>query len=286
MSYQATVLKIMIASPGDVIEERNQVRDIIHEWNDINSTSVNCVLMPVGWETHSSPDLGGRAQELINNRVLQDCDLLVGIFWTRLGTPTGEADSGTVEEIQKHQEAEKPVMLYFSTQPVAPESLDPDQYAALTQFKEWCRARGLTETFENISDFREKFRRQLQIILRDNPYFGKTIQSGQVTAIPINGLVNKEDESISLSEEAIELLMEVALDRSGTITSMAFMSGHAIQTNGRNFADSGDHRSIARWKHALQQLLENDFILNRGGEGQIFEITENGYQYVEEIRSA
>jgi hypothetical protein len=27
-------------------------------------------------------------------------DILMGVFWTRLGTPTGKAPSGTVEEIE------------------------------------------------------------------------------------------------------------------------------------------------------------------------------------------
>jgi hypothetical protein len=31
------------------------------------------LLHPVGWETHSSPDLSAPAQELINDRVLKDC---------------------------------------------------------------------------------------------------------------------------------------------------------------------------------------------------------------------
>ena len=162
----------MIASPGDVHEERNLVRDIIHERNDIHSMTWSLVLLPVGWETHSSPDLGGRPQELINKQVLGQCDLLVGVFWTRIGTPTGEAESGTVEEIRKHVEAGKPAMVYFSTAPVAPQSLDQDQYARLTEFKKWCKTQGLIEEYDNLSDFSDKFRRQIQIAVRDNEYLG------------------------------------------------------------------------------------------------------------------
>jgi hypothetical protein len=134
MAYKATVLSVMIASPGDVTEERNLIRDIIHEWNDINSKATECVLLPVGWETHSAPDLGRRAQEIINKSV-EHCDLLVGVFWTRLGTPTGDFESGTVEEIKRHISEGKPAMVYFSTAPVAPQSLDPNQYAALGEFR-------------------------------------------------------------------------------------------------------------------------------------------------------
>src|SRR6059058_5757055 len=100
MAYQATVIPVMIASPGDVLTERDIACDVINNWNAINSIKTSCVLTPVRWETHSAADLGDRPQQLINDRILKDCDLLIGIFWTRLGTPTGKAKSGTVEEIE------------------------------------------------------------------------------------------------------------------------------------------------------------------------------------------
>ena len=102
MSYQATVIPIMIASPGDVSAEREIATMVIYRWNAIFARANKHVLLPVKWETHSASDLGARAQQQINDRVLKFCDLLVGIFWTRLGTPTGESESGTAEEIKEH----------------------------------------------------------------------------------------------------------------------------------------------------------------------------------------
>lgn len=139
MAYTATVIPVMIASPGDVFEEREIVRAAIHDWNDVNAATSKVMLAPVGWDTHASPELGSRPQELINSRLLKNCDLLIGVFWTRLGTPSGEADSGTVEEIEKHVAAGKPAMIYFSSRPVAPESIDQVQYAKLSEFRERCK---------------------------------------------------------------------------------------------------------------------------------------------------
>ena len=34
MAYTATVIPVMIASPGDVAEERQLIREMIHEWGD------------------------------------------------------------------------------------------------------------------------------------------------------------------------------------------------------------------------------------------------------------
>lgn len=80
MSYNAQVFNVMIASPGDVASERSIIRDVIYEWNAVHSQSRNFVLMPIGWESHSSPEMSGTAQEIINNQVLEKCDLLVGVF--------------------------------------------------------------------------------------------------------------------------------------------------------------------------------------------------------------
>jgi hypothetical protein len=97
MALKASVLPVMIASPGGVHPYRAIARDVLHESNYIHTVDRHLVLMPVEWETHSSPELGATAQELINDRLLEDCDALIGVFRTRLGRPTANAASGTVE---------------------------------------------------------------------------------------------------------------------------------------------------------------------------------------------
>jgi len=292
MSYQATVIPVMIASPGDVSEERNLIRDVLHELNDIRSVQSNAVLLPVGWETHSSPDLGGRAQEQINVKVLDKCDLLVGVFWTRIGTPTGQAESGTAEEIRKHVQAGKPAMVYFSTAPVAPDMLDVDQYKALQAFKGWCENQGLIEQYDNLSSFSEKFRRHIQIVLRDNEYLKQILNQEQPISNPVTKAFDENLASVGfwgtsahqLSEQAIELLREATKDKSGTIISMRYLSGQAIQTNSINFTDSADRRSVARWEAALQQLVDFEFVADIGYKGEIFEVTDKGYTFADSLQ--
>lgn len=289
MAYSATVIPVMIASPGDVSEERNLIRDIIHEWNDIHSMQTNSVLMPVGWETHSSPDLGGRPQALINKNVLEMCDLLVGVFWTRIGTPTGEAESGTAEEIRKHVEAGKPAMVYFSTAPVAPESLDPDQYKALTDFKDWCLGQGLIDEYDNLAAFSEKFRRQVQIVIRDNEYLkglagGALLDRANSGSAETEVIIEQAGDSIELSNESRKLIVEASKDKAGQIISVRYLSGQAIQTNNINFTDSADRRSVARWEAALEQLLFQELIVARGHKNEIFEVTAKGYKIADSLQ--
>lgn len=242
------------------------------------------VLLPVGWETHSSPLLGTRPQQLINERVLDGCDLLVGVFWTRLGTPTGGSPSGTVEEIQRHIDAGKPAMVYFSTAPVAPQSIDQAQFSALMKFREWCQEKGLIETYDNLADFREKFRRQMQIELRDNAYL-RALESELPEDETTLAFVEVQDASIEsrLNSEARQLLKAASKGGDGTIIHARYLSGQAIQTNGINFADSDDRRSVARWEAAIDQLRSLDLIVDRGHKGEVFQVTALGYEVADRL---
>lgn len=282
MAYQATVIPIMIASPGDVAEEREVIRTVIHDWNDVNASVSRVMLAAVGWETHSSPELGTRPQELINSRILEDCDLLVGVFWTRLGTPTGESPSGTVEEIEKHVAAGKPAMIYFSSQPVAPESIDSDQYAQVKTIREKWKSEGLIETYENISGFRQKFSKQLPLCLAKNEYLQGLIVSESDKEVP-NSLATVTKKSLpTLSEEAKTLLKAAAARDDGTILKIAYLGGRAIQAGGKSFG--GDRgRESAKWENALNELEINGLVVARGFKGEVYELTHEGWSVADAL---
>ena len=97
MSYQATTYRTLIASPGDVAAERAAIPEVIHAWNAEHSLDNKVVLLPVGWERDAVPEMGDRPQAIINKQLVESCDVLIGAFWTRIGTHTGVAESGTVE---------------------------------------------------------------------------------------------------------------------------------------------------------------------------------------------
>ncbi|MGD7196592.1 hypothetical protein HI806_08495 [Ralstonia solanacearum] len=163
MSFDAKVFKVLVASPGDVEEERQAIPEVISRWNTVNSETTGVVLLPVKWETHSAPLMGGRAQGVINNQLVTDCDMAIGVFWTRLGSPTGVSESGTAEEIEWFIENNKPVMVYFSSRSVNPTKLDLDQYKALKDFEGKMQKIGLTGSYNNLIDFKEQLLNQLTI---------------------------------------------------------------------------------------------------------------------------
>ena len=273
MSYEAKVFNVMIASPGDVASERNIIREVIYEWNAVHSKIRKIVLLPVGWESHSSPEMGKRAQEIINDQILDKCDLLVGVFWTRIGTSTGDYLSGTVEEIEKHMNAGKPTMLYFSGQPAHLDSVDPEQYEKLKEFKTSCQKRGLYETYDSHAEFKEKFYHHLQLKLNEHEiFFSNNEEPFQAT------IYSSETQIPHLSNEAQILLKEASMDDHGTILYVRYMGGTDIQTNGKNLIAKQNPREIAQWEAALKELIKVDLIEERGHKGEIFQVTSYGYQ--------
>ncbi len=277
MPYNASVFKIMIASPGDVAVERTVIREVLAEWNAIHSDTRRLVLLPVAWETHSSPSMGEPPQALINKQILKDCDLLIGVFWTRIGTATDEYVSGTVEEIEEHIKAGKPVMLYFSAAPVHPDSVDATQYEALKSFKNSCKSRGLLETYGDINEFKAKFYRQLQLKLKQDPYFLKhsaPADDGGPTESSVPDLP-------SLSREAQTLLKEAVQDAKGMIFRIRAVEGPVIQTNGKGFVEKNNPRSGAIWESALGELEAARLIADRGHKRELFGVTREGYEVAE-----
>jgi len=275
MAYSATVCNLMIASPGDIQHERNIVREVAHEWNAINSSLRRAVLLPRGWDTHSTPLLGERPQSIINWQVGKDSDLLVAVFWTRLGTPTGLAPSGTVEEIEEHIKADKPALIYFCTAPVAQATFDAEQYDALMAFKDSCKQRGLLETYDNATEFREKVRRQISIVMNTHRYFVSKLQLGAVADdIP---LVASPTSAPSLSKEATELLL-AAVAGDGTVLVAAWLGGSTVQVNETNFVEQGNPRSRAVWESAVQELVDRVFLQPVGDKGEVFQVTRQGYE--------
>ena len=149
MSFPATVLHVLVASPSDVPDARDAVEDALHSWNRLHATTRNVVLLPWRWETNSVPLLGGHPQEIINAQGVDGADIVVALFGSRLGSPTPDAVSGTVEEIERAVNSGKPVHLFFSTAPL-PHDVDTAQLEGLRKFKNEIKERGLLGEFEDI----------------------------------------------------------------------------------------------------------------------------------------
>ncbi|MGP5282132.1 DUF4062 domain-containing protein [Pseudomonas helleri] len=273
MSYEAKVYNVMIASPGDLEEERKVCREVIYDWNAVNSETKKIVLMPTGWETHSSPEMGGTAQGIINDQVLSPSDVLVGIFWTRAGTPTAEHESGTIEEIERHIAAGRLAMIYFSDREVRLSTVNPEQYAKVNAFRESCKSRGLLNNFETVNDFREKFSRHLQIKVNTHKIF-----SG-LNSMPESVLPEIEAPlsiAQSLTREARFILKEVCLDEFEQVSYVCYFGGADLETNNKNLLEGIDSSAMTKWEVGFHQLETKGLISDVVSTGEVFKLTTKG----------
>ena len=288
MSYDARVFNVMIASPSDVASEREIVREVIYDWNAVHSDRENIVLLPVESKSHSSPEMG-RPQEIINRQTVDKCDLLVGIFGSRIGTDTGEYDSGTIEEIERHNALGKPMMIYYSKELGDPDTFDSNQYAKLKEWKEKNESRWLYETYNGDADFKEKFYRQLQIKVNEHEIFqflGEGIDSGL-------GVDKSESNIPQLSDIAKLLLKEVSQDSQGFIWYHYLGTKTIIQTGNveydyesANLLPNQNPRVISQWRAALKELKDAGLVEDEGNGGEVLLITLRGYEVADMIEVA
>jgi hypothetical protein len=159
MPQQATVYRILMVSPADVEYEPKVTREVIDSWNAANSLKYRAILELVFWHTNATSEICGRPQSILNRQLADSCDILIGTFKTRLGTPTGVAEPGTVEEREIFVKAGKPVLLYFSLVPSR--RVDSTQYQRLMEFKEECSKEGIVFEYESINAFRELLQRHI-----------------------------------------------------------------------------------------------------------------------------
>src|SRR6266498_1151382 len=115
LSFDATVLNVLIASPGDTLRERDMIEGVVHAWNRDRSRQSQVVLLPLRWETDAVSQLGrGDGQSMVNEQLVDEADIVFGVFHSRLGSSTPRAVSGTVEELERGIGRNLHVHLYFS----------------------------------------------------------------------------------------------------------------------------------------------------------------------------
>lgn len=208
--YTANVYTVMIASPGDVEAERKLAREVIMEWNSNHSESRKIVLLPLMWEFDTYPQMGDRPQALINKQMVERADVVIAVFGTRLGSNTGVAPSGTVEEINLQFIKRRTVMLYFSNASIDRSRLDLEQYVALEKYKNEVRVTSLYTEFDSSQDFRTKLTNHLAKLLNDKEVF-KDFENGRPKAIESEQVA--EDLILSSAMQVVLKLASNSSDR-------------------------------------------------------------------------
>jgi len=154
---EAENLKLFLASPSGLDEYRLAARECAEQIRRHLAAPAGFAFELVGWED-ALPDFG-RPQGVINP-LLDECNVLVGVLGNRLGTPTGEAESGFVEELERMAERSRggeDVQILIYTLMLAEVELDDpgEKVQRVLAFRERLRGEALLRTdVESVAEFR------------------------------------------------------------------------------------------------------------------------------------
>lgn len=233
MPKTVTILRVFVASPVDVKDEREILEEVIRELNlTLQDNGIQLDL--VRWETHTYPSISTDAQAVINEQIADDYDIFLGILWTRFGTPTPRAYSGTEEEFERAYSRWKRdpdgirIMFYFKNAPLPPDDIDPEQLGRIRAFRGKLGERGTYyRTYDDLEHFQRLARVHLNLQAKDwlkslekasEPATGgselapsklKHLEVAESTEIE-EGLLDLQERILSEFERATELSSQIS----------------------------------------------------------------------------
>jgi hypothetical protein len=173
MPVNQTILNVFVASPSDVTDERNALANVIDELNLIFIDVYNCRLQLLRWEKDVHPSFGAYTQDVVNTQIGDEYDIFIGIFWGKIGTPTPQFDSGSIEEFERALSRLKldassiEIMMYFKDTPISPSKVDGSDLDKIKKLKQRLGEEGGAYTkFETTESFISLLRIHLSMVVK------------------------------------------------------------------------------------------------------------------------
>jgi hypothetical protein len=152
MAYPGTIRRCLISGPSDIPDsDLAVVHKTINHWNGLYGERYESVIIPISWGSHAAAEFGRGPQAILNEQLVDSCDMCIAMFWTRLGTPTLLHESGSAEEIQRLSEQGKYVAILRCTRDFRP-SIDIGQLAGLKKYMEKLEKNALILNYEDHAD--------------------------------------------------------------------------------------------------------------------------------------
>ncbi len=215
MTRTRQFVKVFLASPGDLAEERKTAKVVVDDFNSQLAKALGYQVELVGWED-TLPGIG-RPQAIIN-RDLDECDLFVGMLWKRWGTPPGTEPytSGFEEEFKRSmarnaKDARPEIQLLLKDLDVASLADPGEHLKKVIAFKEevFSERKLLAGTFGDMRDFEVKFRKCIQgyvIALVEKDKASQSEKDQAPAAEAQDTLTNEPDPTTPLSVEGARFL--------------------------------------------------------------------------------
>ncbi|WP_284463468.1 hypothetical protein [Chryseobacterium sp.] len=214
---KTNLLRIFLASPGDVESERKMIYSLKDEWDLLFGDNNDIKFEIRGWENYSYPGVGEDAQDVVNKTIKDDYEIFVGIFWQRLGTKTKRAASGTVEEFERALEKFRKdnqnthILMYFKT--ATPDNINDiniDELSRVREFKnKISREEGvLYKDFENIDELKRYLSIHISSLVKDK--FSKKEEKSEDKKT--NSIINQDatEKAVKIFNDEIERFEKLA----------------------------------------------------------------------------
>lgn len=168
------ILRILVASPSDVQPERDVLRSVIDEVNRVVAADSGLYLVLSRWETDTHPGFHPEGPQGLIDPILKitDCDLFLGIFWKRFGTPTADGKTGTEHEfslayVAWKEKGSPQIFVYFNEKPYTPKSkAEADQWGQVIDFRDRFPKEGLWWPYKGKAQFEKLVRNHLANYIR------------------------------------------------------------------------------------------------------------------------
>lgn len=166
MANTRRIIKVFLASPGDLKDERRAAKSVVDEFNSNWADHLTYQVELVGWEDTVS--VYGRPQAIIN-RDLEPCEYFIGLMWKKWGTPPDNSrkfTSGFEEEYQisvtnREKKGQPEISMLFKE--IEPDLLDDpgDDLKKVIAFKKRLisEKKILFEVFHDLPSFKQIFGR-------------------------------------------------------------------------------------------------------------------------------
>ncbi|GBG08100.1 hypothetical protein PAT3040_02667 [Paenibacillus agaridevorans] len=262
MSFQAEVLNVFIASPSDVAVERDEVEQAVYQWNRRYSENLNIILLPKRWEKDTFPAHHGEdPQQIINEQLINNCDILVGIFWTKMGTPTLKHKSGTLEEIQIFIDQNKDVMVYFVQKDVPRDNKNYEDMARVDEFKEKYGNSGLYSDYDKDKVINHLYQVVLKRVKQEKNVHDSNVTKPSTTAVFNESRLEKLIRTKVLFDE--EILLLAYSRETGHRDFVGFNDPEGMYTKLKKWSKLSPSQvtSIAKkYKRAIDNLVERELL--------------------------
>lgn len=221
------LVRIFLATPSDVSPEREVVKTVINEINGTLGAALNFRTEVTGWE-NVPPARGKSAQKVISSYIGENYDIFLGVMWSRVGTPTDGAESGTIYEYESALKLDDnredfQLMWFFKDDNIEFSKIDPIQLSKVKSFRETVANDGCYYDVFKSSDFEKKLRMHLsstipKLLKKETAELAKakldtsqpTIKKTSNTDIDGAGLLDYRVDLDDASNKFGRLLMELS----------------------------------------------------------------------------